>query len=49
MKRNRSRSFPNEGVQTFAERDIRCALQRGLDNLVASHPEATLAESAAAL
>jgi hypothetical protein len=38
-----------EGVQTFTEADIRRALRTDLDYLVASHPEATLAECLVAL
>jgi|GEM_PF-4054097 hypothetical protein len=38
-----------EGPQTFTEGDIRRALRTDLDYLVASHPEATLAECLAAL
>ncbi len=38
-----------EGVQTFTQGEIRRALRTDLDYLVASHPEATLAECLAAL
>jgi hypothetical protein len=38
-----------EGAQTFAEGEIRRTLRADLDYLVASHPEATLAECLAAL
>ena len=37
------------GTQTFTEGEIRHALRADLDYLVASHPEATLAECLAAL